>query len=370
MSGYDSSMITNEKVTMQNLNDRLASYLERVRSLESANGKLELQIKEFNEKRCIISRDYTIHSATISDLRAKIARRYSENQSIILQIENAQLAMEDFKIKYEMEVHMCNAVEADVARLRGIRDSMKLSITDLSAQIQSLKEELAYCKSSHAEEMERLRVQQSGNVNVQVDNAHSVDLKKVMEDMRSQYEVLMMKNKEELERWFQQKMKGLQTTISTHTKEVETYSVQLKELKMTYQSLEINLQSVHAEIQCRYQSLEETKSRFSIQLSQLQLTINMMEVELQQLRDSLGQQRREYNLLLDIKMRLELEIVEYRRLLDGEHKQAKAVIISKVVEHVEEKKPHIERRVKTIVEEIIDGKVVSSVVDTQVEDIQ
>lgn len=35
-----------------------------------------------------------------------------------------------------------------------------------------------------------------------------------------------------------------------------------------------------------------------------------------------------------------------------------------------EHKPHIERRVKTIVEEIVDGKVVSSKVDTQVEDIQ
>ncbi|XP_062285151.1 keratin, type I cytoskeletal 42-like [Scomber scombrus] len=355
---------------MQNLNDRLASYLQRVRSLESANGKLEQQIKEFNDKRCIISTDLTIHSATISDLRAKIARRYTENQSIILQIENAHLAMDDFKMKYEMEVNMCNAVEADVARLRGIRDSMKLSITDLSVQIQSLKEELAYLKTSHAEEMERLRVQQSGTVNVQVDNAHSVDLTKVLDDMRGQYEAMMMKNKEEAERWFQEKMKGLQITIITGTKEVETYSVQLKELKMTYQSLEIKLQSIRAEIQCRYQSLEETKSRFSIQLNQLQLTINMLEVELQQLRDSLEQQRREYNLLLDIKMRLELEIVEYRRLLDGEYKQAKAVIISKVVEHVEEKKPHIERRVKIITEEIIDGKVVSSSVDTQVEDIQ
>nr|XP_046261350.1 keratin, type I cytoskeletal 19-like [Scatophagus argus] len=367
----ESAVINNEKVTMQNLNDRLASYLAKVRSLEAANRKLELQIKEYYEKKSFgVSKDFTSFFATIADLRAKIHRRCVENQTINLQIDNAQLAADDFKMKYEMELNMHMNVEADVARLRGVRDSLTLTISDLEVQIEGLKEELAYIKTNHDEEMRLARVQQSGTVNVEVDSTESVDLTKVLEEVREQYESVMMKNKLELEKWFKSKVEILQSQILTSTTEVKTYHTELSDLKRTYQSLEINRQSIHTEIQCLQQSVEEVKSRYSIQLSQLQMTINSLELELQQLKVSIENQQAEYKLLLDIKMRLELEIAEYRRLLDGEHyEEKKAVVISKVVE-VQETKPHIERRVKTIVEEIVDGKVVSTVVDTQVEDIQ
>lgn len=54
------------------------------------------------------------------------------------------------------------------------------------------------------------------------------------------------------------------------------------------------------------------------QLSQLQLYIDRLQAELQQITANIKQQALEYQQLLDIKMRLELEIAEYRRLLGGE----------------------------------------------------
>lgn len=65
-------------------------------------------------------------------------------------------------------------------------------------------------------------------------------------------------------------------------------------------------------------TLVETESRYSLQLSQLQGVINSLETELTQMRIEIERQGSEYRILLDIKARLEMEIAEYRRLLDGQ----------------------------------------------------
>ncbi|RXN09342.1 type I cytoskeletal 13-like protein [Labeo rohita] len=359
----------NEKSTMQNLNDRLASYLEKVRSLEKANAQLEIQIREWYEKRTPVSRDYSHYYVTIEDLRKKIAVASLDNARIILQIDNAKLAAEDFRVKYENELALRQSVEADIAGLRKVLDELTMTRSDLEMQIEGLKEELVYLKKNHAEELAALRAQMSSSsVNVEVDSAPQQDLTRVLEEIRHQYEGVIDKNRREMESWYKGKFDELNKQVTTRQEDLSMSRSEISELRRTLQSLEIELQSQLSLKAALEGTLGETESRYSMQLRQLQVVINSLEEELSQMRLDIERQGNEYKLLLNIKTRLEMEIAEYRRLLDGESVQKQTVkVVEVVVPPPPKPEPVVTKRVRTVIEEMVDGKVVSRTEDVDVE---
>ncbi|CAI5790287.1 type I cytoskeletal 10-like [Podarcis lilfordi] len=307
---------------MQNLNDRLASYLSKVRALEEANSDLELKIKTWHEKSASHAggglRDYSKYHTTIEDLRNKIIAASVTNASIILQIDNARLAADDFKMKYENEVFLRQSVEADINGLRKVLDELTLSRSDLEMQIETLTEELAYLKKNHEEEMKSLQGTTSGNVNVEMNAAPGIDLTTLLNKMRAEYEALAEQNRKDAETWFAEKSKELNVMINVSAKETSTNKNEITDLKRTLQALEIDLTSQLALRQSLEATLAETEGRYCAQISQMQGLIGNVETQVQQIREDMECQNADYRQLLDIKIRLENEIETYRHLIDGE----------------------------------------------------
>lgn len=312
-------MQVNEKATMQNLNDRLASYLEKVRSLEVANATLERQIREYYEKKGpIAQRDYSAYWNTIKDLKDKIKNATTHNANILLQIDNSKLAADDFRIKFEHELVMRQSVEADIANLRRLLDQTTLTKADLEMQIEALQDELAFMKKNHQEDLAALRSQLTGTVNVEVDAAPQQDLNRVLDEIRSHYETIITKHRREQEDWFKNQTAGLTKEVTQSTEIIQTTKTQITDLRRTLQGLEIELQSQLSMRAALENSLADTENRYSSMLSGYQNQINMLEAELSQMRASIEQQGREYVMLLDIKSRLEQEIATYRSLLENQ----------------------------------------------------
>ncbi|KAG8518350.1 Keratin, type I cytoskeletal 18 [Galemys pyrenaicus] len=351
--------IQGEKETMQELNDRLASYLERVRSLEADNRRLESKIREHLEKKGPHVRDWGHYFKTIEELKAEIFASSVNNARITLQIDNARLAADDFRVKYETELAMRQSVECDIHGLRKVIDDTNITRLQLETEIETLKEELLFMKKNHEEEVKGLQAQiANSGLTVEVDAPKSQDLGKIMADIRAQYDELARKNREELDKHWSHQIEESTTVVTMQSTELGDAKDTLKELRHTLQALEIELDTTRNQKASLENSLREVQARNAVQMEQLKGVLLHLESELAQTRAEGQRQTQEYESLLNIKVKLEAEIATYRRLLeDGEgFNLSDALDINNSMQTIQ----------KTTTRKIVDGKVVSEINDTKV----
>uniref|UniRef100_A0A8D2EL18 Keratin 9 n=1 Tax=Theropithecus gelada TaxID=9565 RepID=A0A8D2EL18_THEGE len=312
-------LTTNEKSAMQELNTRLASYLDKVQALEEANNDLENKIQDWYDKRgpAATQKNYSSYYNTIDDLKDQIVDLTVGNNKTLVDIDNTRMTLDDFRIKFEMEQNLRQGVDADINGLRQVLDNLTMEKSDLEMQYETLQEELMALKKNHKEEMSQLTGQNSGDVNVEINVAPGKDLTKTLNDMRQEYEQLIAKNRKDIENQYETQITQIENEVSSSGQEVQSSAKEVTQLRHGVQELEIELQSQLSKKAALEKSLEDTKNRYCGQLQMIQEQISNLEAQITEVRQEIECQNQEYSLLLSIKMRLEQEIQTYRNLLEG-----------------------------------------------------
>ncbi|CAJ1070917.1 keratin%2C type I cytoskeletal 18-like [Xyrichtys novacula] len=354
----------NEKEAMQSLNNRLANYLDKVRSLERSNADLEMKIKQLMIDRIPKGHDLDSMMAQAHAVEQEVRKRTLENARLMLEIDNAKLAADDFRIKWETEMVMCQSVERDCVALKKAKTDHEQIIASLRGDLDSLKEELYFLKKNHEEEMEQMRSRIARDeVNVEVDSASGPELGAILSDLRSQYEGIVKKNKEQAEQWYRKKLETVQNEVKESNEALRGAQGELLERQRFLQNLEVELESLHKQVAALEGNLGETGAKYTGEMERLQTTLSQMEDDLSQLRLDMQRTKTDYEQLLRIKQNLEMEIATYRRLLEGED-------TVKDVAPPPKKEPDVRTRkiVKVVTQTMINGKVVDE--SSEVEQIE
>ncbi|CAD7683518.1 unnamed protein product [Nyctereutes procyonoides] len=286
-------------------------------------------------------RDWGHYFKTIEGLRAQIFASAVDNALIVLQIDNAWLAADDFRVKYEMELAMHQSVESDIHGLHKVIDDTNVTRLQLETEIEAFKEELLFMKN-HEEELDVPKYQ---------------DLSKSMADIWAQYDELAQKNQEELDKYWSQQIEESTTVVTTQTPEIGEAEMTLTELRHTAQSLEINLDSMRNLKASLENSLREVETHYVMQMEQLNGVLLHLESELSQTQARGQRQAQEYEALMNVKVKLEAGIATYRHLLeDGEDFSLTDTLVNNSLQTIQ----------KTITRKIMDSKVESETNDTKI----
>lgn len=81
---HDNGFIFYEKALMQNLNDRLASYVQTSGSLENKNAELERKIEEWCATHSVETHDYSEHMTIIKSIEDKVTCEQRDHVDMVV----------------------------------------------------------------------------------------------------------------------------------------------------------------------------------------------------------------------------------------------------------------------------------------------
>ncbi|XP_067259524.1 keratin, type I cytoskeletal 47 kDa isoform X2 [Chanodichthys erythropterus] len=311
------SNIINEKQLLQVLNDRLATYLEKVKRLETTNHELNEKLRAFTANRVHTSFNLEPYEIQIMPLREKLLFLIQEHTRISLAMDNAKLAADDFRMKFETELAMRQSVESDIAGLKTLKKEYESTNIMLQQELTALDKECTDLKKLHHEEMISLRGHMAGTVTVDIKEIESTDLSRVLAEIRSEYEMVIERNRRELESWYTKQLQKKQKETTEITEITISGSSEITENRKQSLSLQAQLDSVLMKKANVEQRLVEVQAQYQSQIFSLSQLAGSLEGELTSVRENAMQQSRDYQLLLSTKVQLEREISTYKALLEG-----------------------------------------------------
>ncbi|NXE26981.1 K2C75 protein, partial [Ardeotis kori] len=312
-----------EKEQIKTLNNKFASFIDKVRFLEQQNKVLETKwtlLQDQGQKTNTGKNNLDpLFEAYINNLKRQLTNLLNERGRMDGELKNMQDLVEDFKNKYEEEINRRTAAENEFVVLKKDVDAAYMNKVELEAKVDALTDELSFLRALYDAELAQLSAQVSDTaVILSMDNNRDLDLSSIIAEVKAQYEDIANRSRAEAEAWYQTKFEELQATAGKHGDDLRNTKGEISELNRLIQRIRSEIENTRNQCATLQTAIGDAEERGELALKDAKAKMLDLEDALQKAKADMARQLREYQELMNVKLALDIEIATYRKLLEGE----------------------------------------------------